>query len=221
MIENVASGVAGMTSNAFLVWDDEAGGGVAGDGVSDGAEGARGDGVSADSEDAGRRVLVDCGANFDAVAAVRDHVERLDGVVLTHTHPDHVGTLGALRAAFDVETWGYDAASEFVDHGVSDGDRLQMGNGVYEVIHTPGHKNDHVCLYDADGGVLFAGDLVFAGGGFGRTDLAEGDRGRLIDSIERLSERVGRVTALHAGHGPSVTDGGRDVLETALRAARR
>jgi glyoxylase-like metal-dependent hydrolase (beta-lactamase superfamily II) len=69
--------------------------------------------------------------------------------------------------------------------------------------------------------VLFAGDLVFANGGFGRTDLAEGDREALIDSIDRVVERVGDdLTELHAGHGPSVTERPGDDLDLAADAAR-
>ena len=211
MIENVASDVRGMTSNAFLVWGAPT--------AADGNQGSGGETNGDEGDD--RRVLVDCGANFDAVSAVREHADALDAILLTHTHPDHVGTLDAVRAAFDAETFGFDAGSEFVDTALADGETVAVGTGSFEVIHTPGHKDDHVCLYEPDAGTLFAGDLVFAGGGFGRTDLAEGHRPTLIDSVERLLDRVGPVRELHTGHGPSVTEDGREAIRAALRAARR
>ncbi|PSQ27540.1 flavoprotein [Halobacteriales archaeon SW_10_68_16] len=125
-----------------------------------------------------RTVLVDVGNGFDVVGHAREHVDALDAVVLTHTHPDHVGTLDAV-------------------------------------------ENDHLCFYSPAARTLFAGDLVFANGGFGRTDLEEGDREALIESIQRVLETVDEsLAALHTGHGPSVTtDPYRDV-ELALRAAR-
>lgn len=209
MIENVASGVEGMTSNAFLAWGPQR---PAGDGSTAGTEET--------GAEPGRRVLVDCGANFDVVSAVNEHVSNLDAVVLTHTHPDHVGTLPALRKGFDVETWGFDVTLDEVDHAIADGDSVRLGTDDYEVLHTPGHKDDHVCLYDPESGVLFAGDLVFAHGGFGRTDLAEGDRQTLIDSVDRLLDRIDGCTALYAGHGPAVTDDPRAHVEHAARAAR-
>lgn len=205
MITNVTSEATGMTSNAFLVV---------------GPPGVRTPATDEDG-DAGRRVLVDCGANFDAPAAVREHVDDLDAVVLTHTHPDHVGTLPALREAFDVETWGYDPSHDAVDRELPDGGTTRLGTGTFEALHTPGHKDDHLCLFDRDSGVLFAGDLVFANGAFGRTDLAEGDRDLLVDSVDRLREWVGDdVTAIHTGHGRSIVDGPAESLELSARAAR-
>ncbi|MFB6298172.1 MAG: MBL fold metallo-hydrolase [Salinirussus sp.] len=189
MIDNLAAGVRGFTSNVFLVTGE-------------------------------RTVLVDAGNGFDVPGAVRDRADGLDAVVLTHTHPDHVGALDDVVAAFDVDVWGFDPGVEAVDHGLADGESIPLGDHAYRVIHTPGHKDDHVCLYADGPGVLFAGDLVFANGGFGRTDLDEGDRDRLIDSIQRVLDAVDDLAVLHAGHGPSVTSEPVREIELALRAAR-
>jgi glyoxylase-like metal-dependent hydrolase (beta-lactamase superfamily II) len=165
--------------------------------------------------------LVDTGANFDVVAAVREHVDTLDRVYLTHTHEDHVGNVADVRDAFDVETWGFDTAHPAVDHGIEDGETVQIGDDSYEALHTPGHKDDHLCLYSRGASVLFAGDLVFANGSFGRTDLEEGDREALVESIDRVRETVGeRLEAMHTGHGPSVVERPYDDIELAGRAAR-
>jgi hydroxyacylglutathione hydrolase len=167
-----------------------------------------------------RTVLVDAGSEFDAAAEVRDRDAALDAVVLTHTHPDHIGNTDALVDAFDCDVWGFDPDHDLVDHGVADGDTLELGDHSYEALHTPGHKDDHLCLYAAGPEVLFAGDLVFANGSFGRTDLPEGDRDVLIDSIESLRDAVSpELAEMHTGHGPSVTDDPYDHVEAALRAA--
>ncbi|MDS0299065.1 MBL fold metallo-hydrolase [Halogeometricum sp. S1BR25-6] len=165
--------------------------------------------------------VVDPGANFDVVPRIEERVDELDRVYLTHTHSDHVGNVDAVRDAFDVETWGFDADRPEVDNEIADGETVPIGNDSYEALHTPGHKNDHLCLYSHAAGVLFAGDLVFANGGFGRTDLEEGDRPTLIDSLDRLREAVEEDFAeMHAGHGPSVTQRPFDDVEAAGRAAR-
>ncbi len=168
-----------------------------------------------------RTVLVDVGNGFDVVGHVREHVDALDAVVLTHTHPDHVGTLEDVVTSLDVDVWGFDDGFDGVDHAIADGETVRLGDHEYRALHTPGHKNDHLCLYSPAARTLFAGDLVFANGGFGRTDLEEGDREALVDSIGRVLEAVDDdLQALHAGHGPSVTtDPYRDV-ELALQAAR-
>ena len=167
-----------------------------------------------------RTALVDTGADFDVVSRIEERVDGLDTVVLTHTHRDHVGNVDAVREAFGVETVGYDPSHPAVDAEL--GETVRLGDDDYRVLHTPGHKGDHVCLYAADAKVCFAGDLVFAGGSFGRTDLEEGDRATLIRSIDRLLERLDPdLAALHTGHGPSVTDGAYATVEYAARAARQ
>ena len=167
-----------------------------------------------------RVVLIDPGNDFDVVSEIEARVDGLDAVILTHTHPDHVGNLEAVKEAFGVDAWGFDADRSGVDHAIADGDSVQAGDHEYVALHTPGHKNDHLCLYARDPGVLFAGDLVFENGGFGRTDLEEGNRERLIDSIDRLLDAIDAPTVLYAGHSERVTDDPRGTIEAARRMAR-
>lgn len=168
-----------------------------------------------------RTVLVDAGANFDVVAAAREHVDDLDALVLTHTHEDHVANAGAVVDAFDVSVYGFDADHPAVDVAVGDEESVRLGDHDYTALHTPGHKDDHLCFYAPDSRVLFAGDLVFANGSFGRTDLAEGNRRELIRSIDRVLDVVDEdLAAMHTGHGPSVTQRPYDDIEIASRAAR-
>jgi glyoxylase-like metal-dependent hydrolase (beta-lactamase superfamily II) len=167
-----------------------------------------------------RTVLVDAGANFDAVSAIEERTGGLDAVVLTHTHRDHVGNLEAVKTAFGVDAWGFDTDQDGVDHGIADEETVQLGDEEYLALHTPGHKNDHLVFYAAGASTLFAGDLVFQNGSFGRTDLEEGDRSALIDSIDRLIERVDPdLETMHAGHGPSAEGDAYRHLELARRFA--
>jgi hydroxyacylglutathione hydrolase len=171
--------------------------------------------------DGERTVLVDVGSGFDVVSATREHAETIDAVVLTHTHPDHVGNLDTVVDAFSVDVWGYDPEQSGVDHEIEDEETLLLGDHEYEALHTPGHKDDHVCLYAPAAETLFAGDLIFANGGFGRTDLAEGHRPTLIDSVERVFARVDEaLNELHSGHGPSVTTNPYHDIELALQASK-
>jgi len=168
-----------------------------------------------------RTVLVDVGSEFDVVSTLREHTDDIDAVVLTHTHYDHVDNLPSVVEVFDVPVWGYDTDQQGIEHAVVDGDTIQIGDHSYRALHTPGHKNDHICLYSSAAGVLFAGDLVFANGSFGRTDLEEGDRDRLVESIDRVLDVVDEDLAeMHTGHGPSVTDNPYHHIELAWQAAR-
>lgn len=166
-----------------------------------------------------RVVLIDPGNGFDVVNEIEARVGTIDGVLLTHTHPDHVGNLSDVTGAFGAETWGFDPESPGVDHALADGDTLPVGDHEYTALHTPGHKDDHLCFYARDPGVLFAGDLVFENGGFGRTDLPEGNRDRLVESIEYVLETVEDLDVFYAGHGGPVTNEPLATIETARRIA--
>lgn len=168
-----------------------------------------------------RTVVVDPGNEFDAPARIREHVEDIDAVVLTHTHPDHVGNLDSVKSAFGVEAWGFDTEQSGVDNPIGDNETVRLGDHEYVALYTPGHKDDHLCFHSSDAGVLFAGDLIFANGSFGRTDLEEGDRDRLVQSIDRVRDAVGEnLREMHTGHGPSVTANPYHDIELASQAAR-
>jgi hydroxyacylglutathione hydrolase len=168
-----------------------------------------------------RTVLVDTGANFDAIPDIRSAVDDLDAVILTHTHPDHVGNVAAVRDAFDVETWGYEPSDDHVDNEIEDGGTVTLGDHHYRALHTPGHEPDHLCFYSEAAATLFAGDLVFQNGSFGRTDLEGGDRGTLVESIERVLETVDDdLEAIYPGHGPAMTENPFADMERSLRMAR-
>lgn len=154
-----------------------------------------------------RTVLVDTGANFDAVAEIESRVDDIDAVVLTHTHKDHVGNLEAVKEAFDVDAWGFDSTVDGVDHEIDDEETVTIGDHDYVAMHTPGHKEDHLCFYAQEPGILFSGDLIFQKGNYGRTDLPEGDHGKLVLSIHDVFDRLEEdLQEMHVGHGPSVTD---------------
>lgn len=167
-----------------------------------------------------RPVVVDTGANFDITSRLTDRSIKPTAVVLTHTHPDHVGNLAAITETYDVPVWGFDATNDDVDHAVADGDTLRLGDHEYRALHTPGHAPDHLCLHSPDAAVLFAGDLIFQNGSFGRTDLPNADRNRLVQSLDYVLETVPpSLTELHPGHGPSITDNPYQDIQLARRYA--
>lgn len=112
---------------------------------------------------------------------------EIEGVVLTHIHPDH--SEGAARLA--------DLADGAPVHLPVEGDRL----GPLAAIATPGHAPDHVCLLA--GGTCFAGDLVM-GQGSVFIMPGEGSLSAYLDSLRRL--RALDPEVLCPGHGPYIWD---------------
>ena len=170
-----------------------------------------------------RTVLVDAGAMDGVVDVVRERVDDLDAAVLTHQHGDHVARVDAVVDAFDAPLYACSDHPRRTNE-LEDGDQVFIGNEAFDVVHTPGHADDHVSFVSES--TLFSGDVVvhddgaFDYGSFGRTDMAGQSRERLIESIETLLERMPEgVEHLYAGHGDTFHGDVRDVVETALGRA--
>jgi hydroxyacylglutathione hydrolase len=172
--------------------------------------------------------LVDAGTMPGVEDVVADHVDRLDRVVLTHQHQDHVGELDAVLDAFDADCYAYGDHPRRT-HDLSDGDTVPMGEESFEVVYTPGHADDHVSLVSdhtlLSGDVVVYNDGAFDDGSFGRTDTPGQSRERLIGSLETLLERLpDSVESMYAGHGDPFhanDESVRDVIERALSRAER
>lgn len=172
-----------------------------------------------------RPTLVDAGAMPGVVEAIAEHVPTLDAVVITHRHADHVGKLASVIEAYEPAVYMY-ASHELRTNPLEDGDRVTIGDGSYEVLHTPGHADDHVVLIGET--ALFSGDVVvyndgaFDDGSFGKTDGPNMSREVLIDSIERLLAALpASVEAMYPGHGDTYTGDIHAVIERALERAKR
>ncbi len=164
-------------------------------------------------------VLVDAGTgeSWDAIK----ELDAVDRVVITHSHYDHVDNLPRIVDMFSPEVYAFEPGNLPVNdvNRIRDGEKLELCGVSFTVFHTPGHRDDSVCLYSEESGVLFTGDLVFPDGGFGRTDLDQGDRDALIESIESVAELD--VGEMYSGHGKPVRDVDSDIERSLAEARKR
>jgi glyoxylase-like metal-dependent hydrolase (beta-lactamase superfamily II) len=140
--------------------------------------------------------LVDAGVgNAEHVEAVSHALNGapLVRVLITHWHPDHVKGLPALR-----DRWPgllvVDAA----------GEPVPAGDGLLEIIPTPGHSPDHLCFFDREAGDLYCGDLARKGGTIVIPAKKGGDLRAYLASLRLVRELAPR--RLLPGHGPIVED---------------
>ena len=123
---------------------------------------------------------------------------RLEAVLVTHTHIDHAPMANPLAADFDVPAVGFAPGPQFdPDIRLLDGARFDAGSVSLEVVHTPGHSNDHLCFRAED--VLFTGDHIMGGGSVMIETL-----GPYLASLEKL--RGTGLTRLHPGHGDDMDE---------------
>ena len=84
------------------------------------------------------------------------YVDRLTAIARTHGMPAPI-----LHEAASLQRADYMPLIDPPDHVVADGDHIDLGEGRrFEVVHTPGHEQAHICLLDSRTGIFFSGDHV-------------------------------------------------------------
>ena len=167
-----------------------------------------------------RALVIDPG---DEAPKLLGAIEQLgvtvDGILLTHTHIDHVGAVAPVATATGAEVWVPEIEkpvladiNRFVpwpdlgpfenwdaEHTLAGGERLELAGFEIDLLFTPGHSPGHVSYSIADEDALFSGDVLFQGS-VGRTDLPGGDWPTLLDSIRRLVDELSAETVVYPGH---------------------
>ena len=136
----------------------------------------------------------------------------IEQVILTHSHFDHTALLPKIRERYQPVVYARSAFAG-ADVVVTDGQTLRCGDRFFEVIHTPGHSDDSICLYFQTDGVLFVGDTPVV---IRTTDGTHEDR--FVAALERLCRLD--VRAIYFGHGDPLTTGAQAALCTSLRNVR-
>jgi glyoxylase-like metal-dependent hydrolase (beta-lactamase superfamily II) len=174
-------------------------------------------------EQTGQGALVDPGGDLDRLQqTVQQHQVNLTCLLLTHAHIDHAGGAGELARLTGVpiigpqredrfwidslpgqsQMFGFPAAEAFEpDRWLEDGDQVEIGQEVLEVIHCPGHTPGHVVYFSRHNRLALVGDVLFQGS-IGRTDFPRGDHGTLVRSIREKLWPLGDDVRFIPGHGP-------------------
>ena len=123
-------------------------------------------------------------------------------VIFMHSHFDHVVDLAAYRKE-GIPIYGHSSTKILVDRKLEDGNILLVGEIKIEVLHTPGHLYDCICLLA--GKNLFTSDTIFVQG-CGRIDFPGSEPEKMFDTIERI-KKLPEDTIIYPGHdyGPTIT----------------
>ena len=162
--------------------------------------------------DADEVVLIDAPHDADAIEAAVGG-RRVVAIACTHAHDDHVNVapelarrLGApvLLSPADDVLWRMAHPGARPDGELADGDRLEVGGTVLQVLATPGHAPGAVCFWAPELEVIFSGDTLFAGGP-GATGRSYSDFPTILDSIRDRLLTLPGDTVVYTGHGDTTT----------------
>jgi hydroxyacylglutathione hydrolase len=167
-----------------------------------------------------RALIVDPGEEAPKLLGALDALGvTLDGILITHTHFDHVGAVAPIAEATGAEVWvpeiekpvladimsyvpwpGFGPFDSWdAEHTVTGGERLELAGFEIDVIFTPGHSPGHVTYSIPAEGAIFSGDVLFQGS-VGRVDLPGGDWPTLLESIRTLVDTLPPETTVYPGH---------------------
>ena len=167
-----------------------------------------------------RAVMIDPGDEAPRLlGAINRAGVKLEAILLTHTHFDHVGAVAPIARATgapvycpQIEVPVLQDVMAFVpwpgfgpfeswdpEHTVAGGETLELAGLTFDVLFTPGHSPGHVTYAVRDEPALFSGDVLVQGS-IGRVDLPGGDVPTLMRSIAMLLERFEDDTVVYPGH---------------------
>ena len=155
-----------------------------------------------------------------------DNELKVQNILLTHAHIDHV--LG-LQKAFDkykVPILMHELEKEILDRNPMDANRfgfffkpfegeisylneneiISVDEDDFKILHVPGHSPGHIAFYSEAQKFIISGDVLFEGS-IGRTDLYKGDAQELLKSIREKLFVLEDETKVYNGHGNPTTVG--------------
>ncbi len=131
------------------------------------------------------------GLSLHLIANSHGHIDHIfdDGPLMDASqaplaiHPDDAYRLDGRN------NYGYDLRPVSATRDLAEGEQVRIGDLVFDVLHTPGHSEGSVCLYEERQALLIAGDVLFAGS-YGRTDLPGGNDEQMAASLARLAREI-------------------------------
>jgi len=169
-------------------------------------------------------VLID--APQDCAAWLTRSGTKIDLLLLTHGHIDHVTDAARIkrehgcRVAYHPDGLpmltdphffkrlglGWEIEPVEADFFVRENEEVDCSGLLLRTFEVPGHCPGSLCFYEQSAGILFGGDVLFAGG-VGRWDLPGGDRDLLFSGIRNKLFPLGDHVRVLPGHGPATSIG--------------
>ncbi|MDD2504859.1 MAG: MBL fold metallo-hydrolase [Bacilli bacterium] len=135
-------------------------------------------------------IVIDPGDDFQIIQ--KEIEGDLLGILITHSHFDHIGALTSLKEYYNSPVYSY---KNIVSN------KLKIKDFNFEIIKNPGHSFDSISFLIEE--KLFSGDFIFKGT-IGRTDLPTGDMNQMKNSINNILNYSDNLI-IYPGHGEITT----------------
>ena len=140
-------------------------------------------------------LVIDPGSDYPFIKDKIDD-KKLVGILLTHSHFEHIGAVNDLVNDYKVEVYSFKNLEE---------GNNKVGNFNFDVILTPGHSSDSISFYFKDEKIIFTGDFLFKEN-IGRCDLPTGNINAMKRSLNKIKKYDDDIT-IYPGHGEMSTLG--------------
>jgi glyoxylase-like metal-dependent hydrolase (beta-lactamase superfamily II) len=150
-------------------------------------------------------------------AAKKEGLEIIS-IFLTHSHWDHIADISILKKELSLSVYVHDKDAKNLeqpgsdglslpfdfkgvkpDHLLHDGQKISVGDLIFEVIYTPGHTPGGVCFYIKKHNLLISGDTLFKGS-IGNISFPTSEPKKMWESLKKL-EKLPPETIVIPGHG--------------------
>ena len=138
-------------------------------------------------------LVIDSGDNGDKIIEKIGNREVV-GIIITHYHFDHIGAIEYLVNKYNVSVYDKNNMNEGIN---------KIDNFIFDIIYTPGHKEDCICIYFKKDKIMFVGDFIFRDS-IGRCDLDGGSVKDMIESINKI-KKYDKDIVIYPGHGDKTT----------------
>jgi len=130
---------------------------------------------------------------------IKKKYNKLDYILNTHHHFDHVGGNEKLKEKYKSKVLGFELDKDRVpgiDIALKEKQNFKLGNSSFEVIFIPGHTKGHIAFYFKDEKIVFTGDTLFS---LGCGKVFEGTYEQMFSSLNKL-KNLPVDTKIYCGH---------------------
>lgn len=165
-----------------------------------------------------RNTLIDPGTDGSIIEQIdRIHTgcgkRPVEQIILTHNHFDHAGGVSLLKKRYGARVLAFCNGPD-VDELISDGQCLRVADGCLQIIHTPEHSSDSICLFHRESGCIFSGDTPLR-----CRSAEESFSPESLLTLKRLAEH--NIRLAYTGHNGAVFGRLNEMVKESLHTLHR